>query len=97
MGKRKIQSRINMMENQLDPKIAQILSDLRDGKLSKKEIANKNRVDLAVVCRVMKSNNFALSQVKDQRDEDENNNPASPSAEVFTDETNNEDERRGGG
>ena len=96
MGKRKIQSRINMMENQLDPKIAQILSDLRDGKLSKKEIANKNRVDLAVVCRVMKSNNFALSQVKDQRDEDENNNPVSPSAEVFTDETNKEDERRGG-
>ena len=68
MGKRKIPLKVNVPEHQLDPRIAQILADLREGELSKKEIANKNGVDLAVVCRVMKSDNFDPSQVKEKKE-----------------------------
>lgn len=69
MGRRKTALKVDVPEEKLDPKIAQILADLREGKLSKKEIANKNKVDLSVVCRVMKSVNFDPSQIKEQKEE----------------------------
>lgn len=72
MGRRKTALKVDVPEEKLDPKIAQILADLREGKLSKKEIANKNKVNLSVVCRVMKSDNFDPSQIKEQKEENPN-------------------------
>lgn len=62
--------KINVPDNQIDPVVQSIMDDLLQRKLSKKEIANKHKVELGVVCRISKRYNLGAKVVSIQQIQD---------------------------
>ena len=63
--KKGVVGKLDVLEENLDKTSKKILDELRDGDLSKKEIANKNGVTLAIVQRIAK--NFNVGNVKKEK------------------------------
>ena len=63
--KKGVVGKLDVLEENLDKTSKKILDELRDGDLSKKEIANKNGVTLAIVQRIAK--NFNVGTVTKEK------------------------------
>ena len=68
--KKGVVGKLDVLEENLDKTSKKILDELRDGNLSKKEIANKNGVTLAIVQRIAKNFNVG-TMTKEKKKEKE--------------------------